>query len=302
MSEAFRVTGDGQTRVTDSGDTRVALVPAFYFESGRRLNAGQTDAENQRLAPDALVYLFAMDTRPIGGNDIFCWTAGVLAGAPLGQRIPNPCCAGNTNFYVPSGNLIPTISRAVDTNAAFALRDNGSGYAAATGTLSGTQFARVLPTPANGPPSAPYLFSIVPGKTYEFHILARPIGCEMRVMLGFWDANLNFITQTVGGTVEITSTAPPTARELGDHTQLWVKAAAPPNHAAAFMRKGFQGMHLDLLVNLRSEHAISFRCTYLGQGMRRLAGRPVLESAGGNRSGACRTCRPLDCPFLHQSR
>jgi hypothetical protein len=233
MSEATRVTPSGDTRVTSNGDTRVVLRPAFYDDAGRRPNTGQTEAENQRLAPDALVYLFAMDTRPIGGNDIFCWTAGVLAGAPLGQRMPNPCCAGNTDFHWPTGNLVPTISRAVDINANFALRDHGSGYAAATGTLSGVQFARVYPGRANGVRAAPYLFPVTPRKTYEFHIMARPVGCEMRVMLGFWDRRLNLITQTVGGRVEITSTASPSARELSDYTQLWVKAAAPLNAAYA---------------------------------------------------------------------
>ena len=103
MSEATRVTSNNDTRITTNGDTRVVLRPAFYDDPEHRPNTGQTDAENQRLAPDALVYLFAMDTRPIGGNDIFCWTAGVLAGAPLGQLMPNPCCAGNTDYYFGSG-------------------------------------------------------------------------------------------------------------------------------------------------------------------------------------------------------
>ena len=233
MSESVRVTGDGQARTTGAGDTRVVLLPAFYGEPGRRSDTGQTEAENQRLAPDALVYLFALDTRPIGGADIFCWTAGVLAGATLGQRIINPCCVGNTSFYAAAGDVVPAISRAVDVNANFALRDTGSGHAAATGTLSGTQFARVLPTPANGPGSAPFLFGVVPGKSYEFHLVGRPIGCQMRVLLGFWDASLNFLSQTVGGQVEVASAASPDARELSAYTQLWVKATAPLNAAYA---------------------------------------------------------------------
>jgi lambda family phage minor tail protein L len=229
----IRVTESGDTRVTNAGDTRIAVVPAFLLDPQRHPYTGQTEAENQRLAPDALVYLFALDTKPIGGNDIFCWTPGQLTGPLLPQRIPNPCCAGNTNYYFLTGNLVPTISRAVDINTNFALRDFGSGYAAATGTLSGTQFARVYPTPGSGPSTAPYLFSITAGRTYEFHILARPIGCQVRVMLGFWDASLNFISQTAGGTAEITSTANPDARELSAYTQIWVRATAPANAAYA---------------------------------------------------------------------
>ena len=249
MSEAFRVTGDGRTRTTGAGDTRVVSIPAFYGEPQRRPDTGQTEAENQRLAVDALVYLFAMDTRPIGGNDIFCWTAGVLAGAPLGQRILNPCCAGNTNFHMAAGDLVPTISRARAINANYALRDTGSGYAVATGALTGTQFARVMPTPVSGPSGAPQLFQIVAGKTYEFHVMGRPIGCQMRVVLGFWDASLNFLSQTVGGSVEVTSGAAPDARELSANTQLWVKVAAPLNAAYAAcmidMTRGSQGSVTD---------------------------------------------------------
>lgn len=150
------------------------------------MTAQSLSSENQRLAPDALVYLFALDTRPIRGNDIYHWTPGVLAGAPLGQRILNPCCAGNTNYHFTTGDLVPTVSRAVDVNANYALRGTGSGYAATVGTMTGSQFSRVYPTPANGPLGAPFLFGITPGKTYEFHIMARPIGCQVRVILGFW--------------------------------------------------------------------------------------------------------------------
>ena len=230
---AIRVTGTGDTRVTSAGDTRIAVIPAFLLDPQRRPDTSQTETENQRLAPDALVYMFALDTRPIGGTDIFCWTPGQLTGPLLPQRIPNPCCAGNANFYTAAGNLAPTVSRAVDINANFALRDFGSGYAAAIGTLSGTQFARVYPTPGNGPSAAPYLFPVTAGRTYEFHILARPIGCQVRVMIGFWDASLNFISQTPGATTEITSTATPDARGLSAYTQLWVRSTAPANAAYA---------------------------------------------------------------------
>lgn len=229
MADLIRITDNSDTRVTSAGDTRVAILPAFQDDPARRPDTGQTEAENQRLATDPLVYLFAMDTRPIGGNEIFCWTAGVLAGAPLGQRILNPCCAGNTNYHFGAGNLVPTISRAASVNANFALRDTGSGYAAATGTLAGVEFSRVYPAPADGPGIAPFLFPIVSGKTYEFHLMGRPIGCQMRVVLGYWDVNLVFIGQTVGGEVEITSTSAPDARELAAYTQLWVKATAPAN-------------------------------------------------------------------------
>ena len=99
--------------------------------------------------------------------------------------------------------------------------------------LSGAQFSRVLPTPGNGPSAVPYLFPITAGRTYEFHTLARPIGCQVRVMIGFWDASLNFISQTPGATTEITSTATPDARELSAYTQLWVRSTAPANAAYA---------------------------------------------------------------------
>lgn len=40
---------------------------------------GAVAAENQRLATDALIYLFIVDTSPIGGADLYRWTPGPLS-------------------------------------------------------------------------------------------------------------------------------------------------------------------------------------------------------------------------------
>jgi len=188
---------------TEADDNLTTEASSLEIIPPRRVR--RVRAEAQRSAPDARVYLYEVDTAPVGGP-VYTWTPG-----PFGSRNAIPSAWVG---WIASGPMMGGLSEAL-SYPLFLLEPDSSAAVAFTAIPDGQ-------TETQTGPACP----ATPGLAYAFTTLALPYRVTAVPRIEFLDSAGAVISQADGAPLGLTS-LPSSAQSEDRWSRLYVDAVAP---------------------------------------------------------------------------
>lgn len=233
-----RINSEGFNPLTTEGSSY--LVTEGVSEAVRTRSVR---GERARSAPDNRIYLYELDTTPVGGP-VYTWTPG-----PFGSRNAIPSSWSGWSFA--GSNMTALV--ATTAYPTYVLRPGSTGHASFTGLSSGQTATQTSPTcPAT------------PGLAYAFTVLAIPYKCQITAKIEFIKSNGAVISSVTGNTISAMTT-PASGHSESDWSRLYVEAVAPTSDLIDGLVRARGVLVFSYLAGADGQSAIYFQTrAYLG--------------------------------------